>query len=85
MNEKIYKHSIHNRPDVLRSELCGCFCCLHIFTPAAIDEWCDNQSTAICPNCGIDAVLGDASPTPKIDKELLKAMRDYFFKPADSQ
>ena len=37
----------------------------------------DFARTAICPICGIDAVLGDASV--EITAELLEAMNEYYF------
>lgn len=30
---KAHRHSIRHREEVLGSELCGCFYCLHIFSP----------------------------------------------------
>lgn len=39
------------------SEACGCYFCLKIYNPNEIDEWIDDEQTAICPHCGIDAVL----------------------------
>jgi hypothetical protein len=37
----------------------------------------DGFKTAICPICGIDAVLGDASV--EIIAELLEAMNEHYF------
>jgi hypothetical protein len=37
----------------------------------------DGVRTAICPICGIDSVLGDASV--EITAELLEAMNEYYF------
>ena len=37
----------------------------------------DGFKTAICPICGIDSVLGDASV--EITAELLEAMNEYYF------
>lgn len=39
------------------SEACGCYFCLKIYNPNEIDEWIDDEQTAICPYCGIDSVL----------------------------
>ena len=37
----------------------------------------DGVKTAICPICGIDSVLGDASV--EITAEILEALNEYYF------
>ena len=80
-----HKHSIYNRQEILKSTKCGCFYCGHIFTPAELDEemdWTDDyasQTTALCPVCMIDSVIGDASGFPVADKTFLDGMYEYFF------
>jgi hypothetical protein len=69
--------SLH-RSAVERSARCGCFYCLHVFSPDAIVEWTDDDQTAICPHCGIDSVLPEAAGFP-IDKEFLSAMQAHWF------
>lgn len=58
--------SFENRPVIERSTLCGCHCCRHLFTPEEIDWWIDETDgvglTAMCPKCGLDGVVGSASP-----------------------
>lgn len=83
MPERIYEahgHSIDHRTEVEGSSICGCFYCLHIFPPSSITEWIKNDRNefAMCPKCGIDAVLGDASGYP-ITKEFLEEMNKYWF------
>jgi len=73
-----HKHSIYHREELTRSEQCGCFCCLAIFEPSAVDEWTDRQTTAMCPQCGIDSVIGSASGYP-ITKDFLTKMQEYWF------
>jgi hypothetical protein len=71
-----YDCSLH-RALVERSKLVGCFHCMTIFPPSEITEWIDNEETAICPYCGIDAVLPDS-----VDFEggnFLKDMHVYWF------
>jgi hypothetical protein len=36
---------------------CRCFHCLHAFSAEQISHWVDYGETALCPNCGVDAVL----------------------------
>lgn len=56
--------SLH-RDALLGSELAACYHCLGSFAPSAIKEWCDGDhqdQTAICPQCGVDAVVGFNGP-----------------------
>jgi hypothetical protein len=68
-----YEH----REIILRSELCGCQLCRHLFRPDEIEEWIDETDgvgqTALCPKCGLDAVIGSASPFPE-DLKLLSEL-----------
>ena len=78
----VYSNSIRNEESILKSNLCGCFHCISIFPVADVklSEMMvekDGSRTAICPICGIDAVLGDASV--EITAELLEAMNEYYF------
>src|SRR5579872_940716 len=59
--KEAHKLSIFNKEWIKKSEVCGCFYCQTIFGPDRIMEWTDNGHpkglTALCPNCGIDAVI----------------------------
>lgn len=77
-----YSHSIRNEESILNSDFCGCFHCISIFPVADVklSEMVvekDGFKTAICPICGIDAVLGDASV--EITAELLEALKEHYF------
>ncbi len=77
--ERAHQHAKKNKDELSRSKICGCFYCLRIYQPGDITEWWDeNESTAVCPHCGIDAVIGDDSKLP-ITKDVLKQMRQYWF------
>lgn len=76
--ESAHKVSIHNRQQIAQSEVCGCFHCLAVFAPSEIEEWVDNDDTALCPKCGIDSVLGSASGFP-IEKKFLRRMKVRWF------
>ena len=72
-----------NRDVLEKNSKCGCFYCLKIFSPAEIEEWCpeqdeDEEVTAICPYCGIDAILPESADYPLID-EFLGAMQERWF------
>jgi hypothetical protein len=77
-----HRRSIRHRDEILTSEVCGCFYCLAIFPPTEITEWTDKADdigqTALCPNCGIDSVLGSNSGYP-IEPEFLARMREHWF------
>lgn len=79
---RAHKHSSGHKPEVQSSRICGCFYCSATFPPDEILEWVGRHSdTALCPKCGIDAVLGDRSGWPVSDRRFLKRMSDRWFKP----
>jgi hypothetical protein len=73
-----HKHCGSHRAELAASPVCGCFYCMETFPPTAILEWVDHDQTALCPVCGIDSVLGDASGYP-ITPEFLEAMHTRWF------
>ncbi|WP_337867994.1 cytoplasmic protein [Meiothermus sp.] len=73
-----HQHASRHRAEILQSEQCGCFYCLRIFPPSEIEEWIDEGQTALCPYCGIDAVLGSASGA-QITEDFLGQMRERYF------
>jgi len=76
--QEAHVHSRLNLTEVLASELCGCFYCGSLFKPAKIKEWVDAGQTAVCPRCGIDAVIGDDSGV-SLSPEFLAKMEEYWF------
>jgi hypothetical protein len=78
-----HAHSSNHRAEIEASAACGCFYCCAQFSPAAIVEWVDDDAngrgkTAVCPRCGIDSVIGDASGFAVSPKVLIE-MRSYWF------
>lgn len=85
-----HRHTVNNWRQVHASRMCGCCNCLHLFTPDEIVAWTgldvndlDNpqavdRQTAMCPRCGSEAVLGDASGHP-VDPEFLQRMNVAWF------
>ena len=68
--------SSQHRKQIQHAGKAGCFYCLAFFDPAGITEWIEEETTALCPKCGIDAVLPvDEQVTP----EFLKAMQQKWF------
>jgi hypothetical protein len=77
-----HRRSSNHRDEIMASEQCGCFFCLSIFSPSEIAEWVDEVdevgTTAICPYCEIDSVIGSHSGYP-VTREFLSAMQMHWF------
>ena len=75
-----HKYSANHKTKLLKDKKCGCFHCMKIFSPSEITDWIedDTDQTAICPHCGIDAVIGENSGLP-ITKEFLEKMYEHWF------
>jgi hypothetical protein len=67
---RAHEYCILNRAELERSDACGCFYCERIFHPNEINEWTDDEKTALCPYCGIDSV--PASSTGWVEKSFLQ-------------
>jgi len=76
--EQAHQASSNHREAILASDQCGCYYCLRIFPPGEIEEWVEGDNTALCPYCGIDTVIGDASGIP-ITEDFLSQMRERYF------
>ena len=78
--KRAHELSYANRTRLAAAEICGCFYCLKVFTPNKIIDWSldEPDETAICPYCGIDAVLGDNEGYP-LTKSFLMAMYEEWF------
>ncbi len=84
-----HEHCVCHRKEIEASQVCGCFYCQQTFAPSEIDEWIEEISgeyslrpdpwTAMCPKCGIDSVIGDASGYPVADPQFLKKMNAFWF------
>lgn len=80
--EGAHDASFMNRDCIRRSKVCGCFYCRSIFPARKVGDWIsegDGKYTALCPYCGIDSVIGNASGY-HIDPELLGIMEWIYFK-----
>ena len=76
--EAIWQFCGFHRRLLERSARCGCFYCERLFSPSEIEAWTDREQTALCPHCGIDAVLPEV-PLYVLDAELLREMHEAFF------
>jgi len=80
--QSAHNRSSNHRDEVLASEQCCCFHCCQTFPPGEIEDWVDEvnglSTTALCPRCGIDSVIGSKAGfalTPKF----LQEMQEYWF------
>jgi len=72
-----YEHSRLNRRFMVSGADCRCFHCLHAFSAEQISYWVDNGETAICPNCGVDAVLSGQADC--LSEELIGELHAAYF------
>jgi NAD-dependent SIR2 family protein deacetylase len=72
-----HRHSLNNRHLLASGGKCGCFHCLKMFDASDVTEWVHDDLTALCPRCGIDAVL--SSKFDSIDPAFLHRMHDFWF------
>lgn len=73
----------NHREAVLAAERCGCFYCCAEFEPSAVTDWVGPASddmqagtTALCPRCGIDAVI---PLEPGMSFRFLQRMKVHWF------
>jgi hypothetical protein len=78
--QRAYAHSRLNRRFMVSGADCRCFHCLHAFSAEQISHWVDNGETALCPNCGVDAVLSGQADC--ISEGLIGALHAAYFEPS---
>ena len=74
---RLHRHTRANREELEASEACGCIACERIYFPSEIVRWVDGE-TALCPHCGVDAVVGSASGITIIPGVLRRAHERWF-------
>lgn len=78
-----HSHSSNNRSEIERSSSCHCFFCRGSFAASGIQKWIRprgtaTEDTALCPLCGVDSVIGDASGY-EMTPAFLGAMHEFWF------
>ncbi len=69
-----------HRKQLLSSDVAVCYYCFSEFSADTITDWCDGEhhdQTALCPHCGIDAVVGFTGP---VDAAWVQAAHERGFK-----
>ena len=83
--KQAHKATIFHEKDILASSVCTCFYCGYQFDPHKEEdlEWLDETNpkgkTLVCPMCGIDCIVGDASGFPVTDDDFIKACTEAWF------
>ncbi|MDR1027366.1 MAG: hypothetical protein LBL46_03040 [Rickettsiales bacterium] len=76
-----HEHCLGNWQAVKQSKVCGCFYCGKLLSADAITDFITEPSgskTAICPECGIDSIIGDASGV-ELSKDFMNKMHLAWF------
>ena len=76
--ERLHTYCTHNKSLVEKSTICYCFYCKSTVDARDIDEFIDSEQTALCPKCGIDAIIPDSIDEP-IDETIISEMHAYWF------
>jgi hypothetical protein len=76
--ELALEYSFNNRQLLDESDSCACYHCCRLFKPNQIEIWIDGGYTAICPFCGIDAVLGSKAGY-SFEPKVLAALKKRWF------
>jgi len=74
----VHRHTTHNREEIEHSQICYCICCRTFFKPEEIEDYTDRGTTAICPYCDCDAVIGEACGQKLTDVLLDNLHKKYF-------
>lgn len=80
-----HSHCVRNQAELKESAIAGCFYCLQTYPADEVWEYIkeltedEERTTAMCPRCGIDAVIGDKSGYPVLDPLFLKRMHSRWF------
>ena len=74
---RLHRHTRANRMELEASEVCGCIACERIYFPSEVVRWLED-GTALCPHCGVDAVVGSASGMPIMPGVLRRAHERWF-------
>ncbi len=69
-----------NEVQILHSKTCSCLFCRQTYDARLVHDWVNDEQgiSAICPECGMDAVVGDNNGEP-MDKALLKELNLAFY------
>ena len=76
--KEIHSHTLRNRKEIESSDNCVCISCCEIFYASEVEDYIDEGKTALCPRCGIDAVIGGCTGI-SMDRETISELNKEFF------
>lgn len=76
--KRLHTYSTHNKKWVDLADRCHCYYCQRSMGRDEIERFSDNGQTAVCPKCGVDAILPDSIEEP-LDEAILAEMHEYWF------
>lgn len=78
--ETLIEHSTNNDLEILQSHKCSCLFCRHTIDAREVQDWVSDENgvSAICPECGMDTLIGDASGLTFTKEELREINMKYF-------
>lgn len=79
---ELNSQSAYNRRLVEEAFECGCFYCGSRFAGSEVTEWLkedDGEDTALCPYCGVDAVIVGTTRQP-LSTLILSVLYEYWFR-----
>ena len=76
--KQMHSHTLRNRKEIEASHSCVCISCCEIFPASEVVDYIDEGETALCPICGIDAVIGDCTGI-SMDRETINELHKEYF------
>lgn len=78
--DDILAHTKGNESDILHSNRCACLFCRQRYDARKVSDWSNegNKISAVCPECGMPTVVGDASGYT-FDHDELKELNERLF------
>lgn len=78
--KELHDRAAKNDTEILNSDVCSCFFCRQTYSARDVQDWIteDDGVTAICPICGMDAVIGDRHEG-RIDHDTLKQLNLRYY------
>lgn len=76
--QKLQAYATYNKNLVAKAEQCHCFRCGTTVESRKVEQYADEGQTALCPNCGVAALLPD-SIEEALDERILSEMHEYWF------
>ena len=77
----LYKYTFENKEDLKASNDCVCLYCKNKIKFKEIKEWITDvkNDTALCPNCGVDAIIPLIINEEMIDNETIDFLHTSHF------